>query len=311
VERSSADELVRQFNAERRGAVAKHTWNTDEANLRLHFLPAFKTQDLAGLKPGKLAAHWSKLLRGGKSRGTVSRIRNSVSSLYSWAELHDLVEDNPVKRAKLPKGDGQEKKTAHPFTDGELATALARLAATGGMFADAAELLVLTGLRFGELAALRVGSVVAIPLPSLSVTRSKTESYNEKNTKSGRARRVPLEKRAQEIVAKHSTGKGADELLFMGARGGQLRASNFRRNSGWARAAPGHRIHDLRHTAATTWLQSGIDVKTVSIWLGHSDPVVTLRVYAHWMDSAADIAGLEKLERRHERSGAQVIQIGA
>ena len=37
------------------------------------------------------------------------------------------------------------------------------------------------------------------------------------------------------------------------------------------------RFHDLRHTFATTALQNGVDVKTVSSMLGHYDAGFTLR----------------------------------
>ena len=44
---------------------------------------------------------------------------------------------------------------------------------------------------------------------------------------------------------------------------------------------PDIRFHDLRHTFATTALQNGVDVKTVSSMLGHYDAGFTLRTYTH------------------------------
>jgi integrase len=41
------------------------------------------------------------------------------------------------------------------------------------------------------------------------------------------------------------------------------------------------RLHDLRHTAATTMLLAGVDVATTAGVLGHSTPTTTLGVYAH------------------------------
>ena len=40
-------------------------------------------------------------------------------------------------------------------------------------------------------------------------------------------------------------------------------------------------LPDLRHTFATTALQNGVDVKTVSSMLGHYDAGFTLRTYTH------------------------------
>src|SRR6185312_13490788 len=41
------------------------------------------------------------------------------------------------------------------------------------------------------------------------------------------------------------------------------------------------RFHDLRHTAATLLLASGVNVKVVSEMLGHSNVSITLQIYAH------------------------------
>jgi integrase len=41
------------------------------------------------------------------------------------------------------------------------------------------------------------------------------------------------------------------------------------------------RFHDLRHTAATLLLASGVNVKVVSEMLGHSSVSITLSIYAH------------------------------
>lgn len=40
-------------------------------------------------------------------------------------------------------------------------------------------------------------------------------------------------------------------------------------------------IHSLRHTFATLALEAGVPIHVVSSWLGHSNVVVTMRVYAH------------------------------
>jgi integrase len=45
--------------------------------------------------------------------------------------------------------------------------------------------------------------------------------------------------------------------------------------------APQMRFYDLRDTAATLMIRSGVDVRTVADILGHADPAMTLRRYAH------------------------------
>jgi hypothetical protein len=38
-------------------------------------------------------------------------------------------------------------------------------------------------------------------------------------------------------------------------------------------------------TCASTLFEGGKNIRQVSAWLGHTDPVVTLRTYVHLMDS--------------------------
>lgn len=55
---------------------------------------------------------------------------------------------------------------------------------------------------------------------------------------------------------------------------------------------PDIRFHNLRRTFATTALQNGVDVKTVSSMLGHYDAGFTLRTYTRQkQDEAAATMG--------------------
>ncbi|MEI2824979.1 MAG: tyrosine-type recombinase/integrase [Dermatophilaceae bacterium] len=75
------------------------------------------------------------------------------------------------------------------------------------------------------------------------------------------------------------------------------------------------RLHDLRHLHATLLLKAGVPVHDVAARLGHADPAITLRVYAHVLDDQASgaattfenlVKGPAKLpiERQRPLSGA-------
>jgi integrase len=54
---------------------------------------------------------------------------------------------------------------------------------------------------------------------------------------------------------------------------------------------PRIRLHDLRHTAASLMLASGVAVKVVSEMFGHSGPTITLSIYAHVLPGMGEEAG--------------------
>ena len=78
--------------------------------------------------------------------------------------------------------------------------------------------------------------------------------------------------------------------------GHRLHASAFKRTLDWSVTADGRRIHDLRHTAACLWLARGVDPVTVQTWMGHAS-IATTNLYLHHLGTAADQAGLDRLNR--------------
>lgn len=56
------------------------------------------------------------------------------------------------------------------------------------------------------------------------------------------------------------------------------------------------RFHDLRHTFATTALEHGMDVKTLSAIIGHISPATTIDTYSH-ITGAMQLQAAQKIER--------------
>jgi len=83
-------------------------------------------------------------------------------------------------------------------------------------------------------------------------------------------------------------GKPApDGLVFADEEGQPLLPNNMTRR--WqdvcvSRGLPQVMFHALRHTHASALIAAGIDVVKISRRLGHADPTVTLRTYAHLFD---------------------------
>lgn len=294
---------IDRFNASRIGAVGQHTWQTDESHLRLHFPASMKKRPISTITKGQLDTIFNEMLRT-HSRGTVSRFRNSLSSFYAWAVRQELVRYNIVTDVRLARGQGTDVDAVAPFTAVQLAQTIEAQRLISPAMAAVTEFAALTGLRWGEIVALRVSTLVETPLSAIVVRRSQSDGFEEKTTKSGAIRRVPLTSRAREIFEQYAAGKDGAERVFTSPNGSHLNAGNSRRLTRWTETAAGHRFHDLRHTAATLWLQAGVDVKTASAWLGHSDTAITLRTYSHYMNSDSDRAAMDRLERLQVREVA-------
>lgn len=156
-------------------------------------------------------------------------------------------------------------------------------------------MLALAGLRWGELAGLQVGDRVSVPGPGLRLRRTVLASggggalYVD-TLKNNRARTVPLVLDLLPIVDRWGAGKAPDAWLFSAPEGGPLRESNWKRSVGWSAAtsaagAPGFRVHDLRHTAASVWLAAGADPKVVQRVLGHATAAMTMDLCGHLVDA--------------------------
>jgi integrase len=157
------------------------------------------------------------------------------------------------------------------------------------------------GLRWSEVAGLRIGSVDLLRrtltvAPDGAVTRDGKGRPVIGNPKSvAGARTIAIPASLVDVLARHLAARGVtaadlDRLLFEAPKGGPLRYSNWLRRV-WrpATAAAGCEtagFHDLRRANATAMVVGGVDVKTAQSRLGHSDPRITLAIYAQVVEEA-------------------------
>jgi len=174
-------------------------------------------------------------------------------------------------------------------------------------------LAALTGMRSGELAALRWGDLrLSQPLNDgavagpgrLRVVRAFSDPRRNgnghvKDPKSEAGRRtIALDEETCDTFRAHWEQFGDKDtgLVFTTpggprGRGGALAANNFRRvwlralqqaglDGGWLEYGGLH-FHDLRHSHATWLLALRVPMIAVSARLGHANPVITMMVYAH------------------------------
>jgi len=150
-----------------------------------------------------------------------------------------------------------------------------------------------TGMRAGELLGLQWADINwrarFIHLQRNIVRGQVTTPKNHKRRRVDLSRQLAVVLRLwrrQQRVAWLKVGKPRPEWVFASVTGTALDESNVRK--AFNRVLDAAELdqrgpHQMRHTFASLLLQDGAPITYVSRQLGHKDPSITLRVYAHWL----------------------------
>lgn len=273
-----------------RGSVKRRTRESDAATWRNYIEPRFGKWPVASITSAEVSS-WIGALQRGLSASTATRALGTLRSILAYAVADGRIRQNVAASVAKPTS-GRIRREGHALT---LAEVHALTSACRTRYRDLVLMLALTGLRWGELAGLRVGDRVSVPGPGLRVQRAVLASRGGgtlyvDTLKNNAARTVPLLDELVPLIARWSAGKPATSWLFESPKGGPLRESNWKRSIGWHAAkhaigVPTLRVHDLRHTAASIWLGAGADPKVVQRVLGHATATMTMDLYGHLIDS--------------------------
>jgi integrase/DNA-binding transcriptional ArsR family regulator len=279
------------------GHLKPSTFTRYKGLLKVQILPRWGGYSLHDVDFLDVQGWVSDLTSSGLSGSTVRQAHRVFSLLMETSVRSKRLLVNPAVGVKLPRAGKPEKK----FLTHQQVTDLAEAAGD-----SRAVILVLSycGLRRGELAALRVGRVDTMRR-RLNVTESVTEDVGKLtwgNPKNHERRSVPIPRFLVDELDVLKAGKGPNDLMFTGARGGVLRNGNFRRYCFDAAAVKagldGLTPHELRHTAASLAVSAGANVKGVQRMLGHASAAMTLDVYSGLFDD--DLDGVaDRLDEAH------------
>lgn len=104
-------------------------------------------------------------------------------------------------------------------------------------------------------------------------------------TKSGKARYIPILDTLLPFLRELSLKRGGAKLVFPGEDGKPRSKPGvrfpFKQAAKRAGLPEALRFHDLRHTFASHWVLDGGDIFRLSKILGHSNVMITQKVYAH------------------------------
>jgi integrase len=275
----------------------------DDSVLRNHLLPLLAERPLGSITPREvqgLVNDWASTA----APRTVSRQYDVLRAILATAVEVDLLARTPCRGIKLPRPDDKPRLALQPGELADLATAI------GPEWEVMVWLGALLGLRWGECAGLRVGRI-DFAGGRVHVTEQVTRAGHGRmiagppKSEAGR-RTLSAPGALLELLECHLVRKGLttlDEhaLLFSTPNGDLLDYSHWRSRV-WGPACKkagvaGRVFHDLRRVNATTLVAEGVDLKTAQARLGHSDPRLTLAIYAQ-ATTEGDRAAAERVAAR-------------
>lgn len=220
---------------------------------------------------------------------SVRKVHRVLSMALAYAVKDGRLAVNPAAGVSLPRVSESEKR----FLTHRQVHDLADLC--GDDYRLAVLFLAYTGLRWGEMAALRIGRVDFLRrrvLVAESVTPVRGVMVFGP-TKGHERREVPLPRFLVEELGRYVEGRDTDRLLFTGGRGATMRSQTFQRaaltDAAKRLGVPGFHPHELRHTAASLAIAAGADVKVVQQMLGHKSATMTLDQYGHLFGDRLDV----------------------
>lgn len=204
------------------------------------------------------------------------RVCMFVRSMYRWAAAEDvaILPSNPVANFRMPKAP-QKNVEITVIPRHEVPLVLIALAAkrhhrrvNWSLFA---EFMLQTAMRTGEVRAAKWSDIKD---GRLLVHSNYTLTHGHKaSTKTNKQRWVPLNARAQEIVA--TLPRETDYLFPWDRQAFQSFFSNRMQELHSAGLIEKkYRPYDLRHVAISRWLEAGIPVTQAASWAGNTSEVI-------------------------------------
>ena len=250
----------------------------------------------------------NKLKDDDYSYSTIHKVYVLLNECLQYAVDTDKISKNPCKLVKQPPRKMFDTKEIRWLSEEEIQTFKGQAVSTykNGktryIYGLPVTLIIYTGLRCGELAALKWSDIdfenKTINIRKNIVTAYDYEDANNKklriqlqeSTKTSKGRKIPLIKNAENIL--NDIKSQYDEInpdgFVINNSDKMVTVSTL--SDSYTNIANGAEIenplgiHTLRHTFASLLIKKGVDIKIVSEILGHKDVSFTYNIYVHILE---------------------------
>jgi integrase len=276
-------------------------WAPSSARDQVSRAALVKADPIAQLAVARLSVadvdRWhARLRRAGVGEGSIRNQHQALRAALTQAMRWGWVMTNVATVAGLGRRKTVPRGSLSPD---QVRRVLSEAAAHDPAAGLALRLAAVTGARRGELAALRWDDVDGNQITidsNMAIIRHgtkddrQTPTLRDDPTKTANRRTVTLDAGTIALIEDLRVERSpyGPWMLAIGDR-----PVNPERITSWWRLAANRagletrwRLHDLRHWSATLAIGSGHDLRTVANRLGHANPAMTLRVYAHALDIA-------------------------
>ncbi len=245
-------------------------------------LPVLGASCLCDLTRSQVEALLSDFRRKGHAGATIRGVRATLSTVLQAAVERGYLEKNPVHGIRIREADSKPQRRF--YSPAQIRQLVRELTEPCRAVVSIA---VLTGLRIGEILALRWKRVDLLR-NTIEVSETFSDgAFGSPKTRSSN-RVLPMSLVLRTVLENHRAGAGViapDSLIFTTAKGTPLSSKNLY-NRVLAPACdrikqPRISWHSFRHTHATQLAEVGESIKTARALLGHSDLATTLNMYAH------------------------------
>jgi integrase len=254
-----------------------------ESHLRRHILPLLGDCPLAGLTVKNMQAFVTTLASGQRTAKTIENVLLTLSSILSSARKWGYkVPTVALSDLSLPR---KVKAKPRVYSASEMAQIISSADEPLGTICF---ILGSTGMRIGEALALRVEDLdfqrKLIHIRH-SVFAGTLGTPKSEASRASLPMPLSLEARLEHFLASKQYRQNGQGLLFANRRGRPFSANKLRekklRPLLLSLGIPLAGFHAFRHGVATTLIDRGASITTVGAQPRHSDPRITLGLYAH------------------------------
>lgn len=225
---------------------------------------------------------------------SMTMYRGQMRNILEYAVRKKYVAQNNARNLKLacPQFARSRPIVDKFLTDEELKIVISGCYARGERYGHFCEFLYLTGMRFGEAAALQWKNIIEIDGQKFAhidgtIFRPKGgEAVKQSSPKTDSSiRDVALSKRACSIIAKEKAQHPDSQWIFVGASGGPMVLSTTNQNL-WAVAEENGitkqiSTHIFRHTHISKLAELGVPLYLIQRRVGHKNGATTQQIYLH------------------------------